>query len=160
MNACPCSIYSCFWVTTAVCCLALPFFRVVGFFNEHFDRLQVWRWCLRDPGEKKRERGEGKGKKIKTRERESEREKTCRWHSLPETTGLWRPVVRGLGPRRVQSPGHHIVGPHRPLCCLASLGRGRRAPTGNSVKSFLFSYRYFATVVLSSSAHSSNRRVG
>lgn len=30
----------------------LPFLRVVGFFNEHFDPTQVWRWCLRDPGEK------------------------------------------------------------------------------------------------------------
>lgn len=36
----------------------LPFLRVVGFFNEHFDPTQVWRWCLRDPEEEKRKRKE------------------------------------------------------------------------------------------------------
>lgn len=37
----------------------LSFLRVVGFFNEYFDPTQVWRWCLCDPGEKKK-----KGKRI------------------------------------------------------------------------------------------------
>lgn len=40
----------------------LPFLRVVGFFNEHFDPTQVWRWCLRDPGEKKKKEEEEKEK--------------------------------------------------------------------------------------------------
>lgn len=34
----------------------LPFLRVVGFFNEHFDPTQVWRWCLCDPGGKKKKK--------------------------------------------------------------------------------------------------------
>ncbi len=57
----------------------LPFLRVVGFFNEHFDPTQVWRWCLRDPGEK--------GKKRKRKEKRVS-------HSLLETSELYCPVQR------------------------------------------------------------------
>ena len=42
---------------------ALPFLRVVGFFNEHFDPTQVWRWCLCDPEEKTQEKGKRGGKR-------------------------------------------------------------------------------------------------
>lgn len=53
----------------------LPFLRVVGFFNEHFDPTQVWRWCLRDPEE---------GKKKTKRKNIS--------HSLRATSELWCPL--------------------------------------------------------------------
>lgn len=62
----------------------LPFLRVVGFFNEHFDPTQVWSWCLRDPGEKR------KGKEKKERKNVS--------HSL-------RAVVSSVASGHIRTPG-------------------------------------------------------
>lgn len=68
----------------------LPFLRVVGFFNEHFDPTQVWRWCLREPEEKtkkKKKEEEGKKKCIPFFAREV-------WavvSSVAATSGPWGP---------------------------------------------------------------------
>lgn len=107
MNACPCSKFSFFFFALHCGLLfSLPFLRVVGFFNEHFDPTQVWRWCLCDPGGKKR-----KIQKIKI----------CSSRLCILTSGeQWRPATQGP-PRTLRLSGlvscREPVAPHRLSFC-------------------------------------------